>query len=825
MNALLDVWLGNWLRDLRYGAKMLLRTPGFTLVATLCLGLGIGLATAMVTQFQASVFKAVPGVSAPDDVVAVQAPVAFPLYDDFRAPEGPFSDAAAFVASVPLVLVDGERHERIWGQIVTLNYFSLLGVGPITGQVFARDAGPEAATQVVISHRLWTSRFGARPELVGQTIRLNGQSVTVRGVAAAEFFGTRPMSAAADAWITTAAPMWLAPELAGDLLTDRTRAAANVVGRLKPGLEVTAAEARLDVIARRSEVLTGRSDRESTERRVTLVPGGRVYPVRDQDLPAVIALPAILVALILIVACVNVATMLVARAATREKEIAIRLAIGASRGRLVRQLLTETLLLAGLGAAAALVFILGYERLIARFTAVLPSEVHYDWSFDGRAFATALAIAGVCALLAGLVPALQAARGASLIPALKGGIASGARPARRFSLRNLLVLQQITASLTLLLLTSFIVVGFQRTQQRDLGFDTQHLLLVSLDPVRDGYTPDETAAFFARLPERMRTQPGVIASALAPVPPPGLRTGEAMLAVRAEMTPGDRPERRLVRSLVAPGFLETLGLPVIAGRALRDDDGAAVVVVNRALATETWPGRSAVGQRLAIDGVPREVVGVVGDLGSTYALQRTPPTVFLRAPDSALRQPSTSGILLAVRTTTGVEPETWARRVLFENDPNLTLVSISTLEQELTRAASLFRLTTLIYGGIGGFGLLLAVIGLAGVTGHAVARRTQEIGIRRALGAVDSDVLRLVLREALFLIGLGTVAGLLVAFAATRAMAATLTSMAEITETSLTDPLLLVGVPLVLASVALLACYLPARRALRIEPLEALRTG
>ncbi|HEY0969327.1 MAG TPA: FtsX-like permease family protein [Opitutaceae bacterium] len=824
MTTFLDRMLGSLWRDLGYGARALRRSPGFATATALCLGLGVGLATAMVTQFQASVFKAVPGVRAPDEVVATQAPVAFPVYEDFRAPDGPFTEAAAFVPSVPLVLVDGERRERIWGQIVTPNYFSLLGVAAAAGQVFTPDTGPEAATQVVLSHRLWTSRFAARPDLVGRTIRFNGQAVTVRGVAAADFFGTRPMSAAADAWITTAVSPALAPELADDLLTDRTRPVAHLIGRLKPGLATAAAEARLDVIARRNEVLTGSSTRERTERRVTLVPGGRVYPVRDQDLPAVLALPAILVALILMVACVNVATMLVARAATREKEIAIRLAIGAGRGRLVRQLLTETLLLAGLGGAAALVFIAGYEQLIARFTAVLPSEVHYDWSFDGRAFATALVIAGGCALLAGLFPALQAARGAALIPALKGGIASGTRPARRFNLRNLLVLLQITASLTLLLLTAFIVVGFQRTQQRDLGFDTRNLLLVSLDPVRDGYTPDQTAAFFARLPDRLRAQPDVLASALAPVPPPGLRTGEAMLAVRAEMTPGERAERAFVRSLVAPGFIETLGLPVLAGRALRDDDDATVVVVNRTLATEIWPGANAVGERLDVDGVPREVVGVIGDLGSTYALQRTPPTAFLRARDSALRQPSTPGILLIVRMAAGVEPAAWARRVLLENDPNLTLVSSGTLEEELARSASLFRLTTLIYGGIGGFGLLLAVIGLAGVTAHAVARRSQEIGIRRALGAANSDILRLVLHEALLLIGLGTAAGLLVAFAATRAMAATLASMAEITQTSLTDPFLLVGVPLLLASVALLACYLPARRALRIEPIQALRT-
>lgn len=825
MNFVSERIVGGFTRDLAYGWKTLVRAPGFALSTTVCLGLGIGLATAIVTQFQASVFRSVPGVADPADLHAVAAPVSFPEYAAYRAPDSPFRAAAAMVAPVPFVLAGTDSTERIWGQIVTPEYFAVLGTRPVMGQVFTPEAAPQLTTHVVISHRLWITRLGARPDLVGQSIRLNGQPVTVIGITEPGFLGAKPMSAVADIWLTTASSPILVRELAEGLLTDETNRSFQVIGRLRAEVTPARAESELTVIAQRIAPRAGEGDSVPPISPVILLPGGRVYPVRNEDLPAIVALPAVLVGLILLVACVNVATLLVARATVREKEIAIRLSLGASRGRIVRQLLTESLLLAALGTGGAVVFVHGYHAVIAELIAALPSQMNYEWTLDWRVFATASLIAGASALGAGLLPALQASR-QSTVPALKGGITSGSGPGRRFGLRNLLVLQQVAASLTLLLLTAFIVVGFQRSQREDLGYATEHLLLVSLDPLRDGYTPEETAAFFDRVPKQLTSRPGVVAAALAQVPPPGLRSSEAMMAVRSEVTPGNNGIRRadpFVVSRTDSGFLAALRVPVLAGRLPQPGDPATAVVVNRTLADQRWPGSSALGRTLEIAGTPHQVIGVVGDMTSTYALQPTRPNAFVAPNPGALGRPTPQGILLVVRTAGGIDPAAEVMRALRETDPRLTPFDVSTVQEELAQSALLFRLTTLIYGGIGAFGLLLAVTGLAGVTSHAVARRTREIGIRRALGADAPDILRLVLRDALTLIGLGTGLGLAIAYAAARVMAASLSAMAQLTQTSLYDPWLVIGAPLVLAALALMACYLPARRALRVEPLVALR--
>ena len=415
-------------RDLNYGVRLLARSPGFTLAATVCLGIGIGLATSTFTQFKASVFKKTPGVGEPDALVSFQSPVPFPDFEEYRDLSGQFESAAAFLAPVPFVIssVDG-RPERIWGHIVTPDYFRVLRVKASAGRLFGPEEMQPGATGVVISHRLWTTRFGANRDLIGGTLRINGQAVRVLGVAGPDFRGATPLLAVADIWLPTTAPTRIAPELQGDILRDRTVKTFLVTGRLKAGVTAASAEAALDGVARRIEEVNDEPDRQRGGRRVTLLPGGRVFPVRDQDLPKVSALPTVMVGLILVVACANVATMLVARAAARQREIAIRLSLGASRARLVRQLLTESVLLGLLGGAAGLLFTVGYHALLSRFLAVLPSQMLYEWQVDWRSFVSTFVVAGVSTVLFGLAPALQAAR-ADITPALKGGAAS--RPPR-----------------------------------------------------------------------------------------------------------------------------------------------------------------------------------------------------------------------------------------------------------------------------------------------------------------------------------------------------------------------------------------------------------
>lgn len=818
--------LDNFLRDARYGARQLARSPGFTLAATVCLGIGIGLATSMYSQFQASVFKTTPGVTEPQSLVTFQSPVSFPDYEEYRDASGVFDSATAFLAPVPFVISEREQPERIWGQIVTPDYFRVLGAGATAGRLFGAEEARPGSTSAVISHRLWVSKFGGNRDLIGGTIRLNGQAVTILGVAGRDFMGATPLLSVADIWIPTTAHPRIAPELQGNVLRDRGTQMFQLIGRLQPGVTTAQAQAALDAVARRMEEERGDPGRYREGRRVTLLPGGRVFPIREQDLPAVSAFPAVLVGLILVIACANVATMLVARGAARHKEVAIRLALGARRGRLVQQLLTESVLLAMLGGAAAMVFVFWHHSVVGGFMKIMPSQMHYDWQLDWRAFVAAFVVAGISAVLFGLAPALQATR-ADLTPALKSGATLQLRRRRWFSLRNVLVVQQIAASLTLLLLTAFIVLGFQRSKAIELGFEPGNLFLLSVDPVRDGYTPQQSRDFFAKLSEHVQRMPGVRSAALAQSSLFALNAGQAIMATKTEISSGPKLVQGLVSERVGTGFFETLGVPVVAGRTFREADerdDANVVVVNRTLQEEQWPGTSALGRTFELDGVTHEVIGVVGDIGAGFTLGQRRPGVYRPNRTSAYGTPAAQGVTLLVRAEPGVDVPLLVRRELSAMLPDLTVFNVSSMTEQVERFASIFRMATAIYGGIGAFGLVLASVGLAGVTAYAVAQRTHEIGIRRALGAQNGDVMRLVLKEGVALILIGTALGLGVAFGAVQVLSTTLSAMSEITKTSVRDPLLVAGAPLLLAALALLACYIPARRSLRINPLEALRT-
>ena len=825
MAGVLAVPLSDLTRDVRHGVRLLVRAPGFALAATTCLGIGIGLATAMFTQFRASVFKFTPGTAAPESLVTFQSPVSFPDFEEYRDHSGQFAAAAAFLAPVPFVISAQGQTERIWGHIVTPNYFRVLGVRAVAGRLFGPEEAEAGSTAAVISHRLWETRLGGRGDLIGNTVRVNGQPVTIMGVADRGFVGATPLFAAADLWVPTTAAARVAPELAGDVLRNPGVKTFEVIGRLRPGVSGTDAETALDAVARRLETVHGEADRYRGGRRITLLPGGRVFPIREQDLPAVVAFPAVLVGLVLLVACMNVATMLVARGAARRKEIAIRLSLGADRTRLVRQMLTESILVALLGGGAGLLFVVGYHKVMEVFLAILPAQMQYAWQVDWRALAAASAFAGACALLFGLAPALQAAR-AEIAPALKGDSTLRLRAHRWCSLRNGLVVLEVAGSLTLLLLTAFAMLGFQRTKAIELGFEPGNLFLLSLDPVRDGYTPQQAADFFAKLPERVRRIPGVRDAALAQSSPFGLNAGEAMMATKSEISSGPRLVQSLRTERVGAGFFETLGVPRLAGRTFREADqreNARVIVVNQTLAEETWPGRSAVGETLELDGEKHEVIGVVGDIGAGFSLGRRLRCAYQPDTPGGYAAPSAQGVTLLVRAERGADIPLLVRREVGAMLADLTVFNTTSMTEQVARMASIFRVASAIYGGIGLFGLVLAAVGLASVTAYAVARRTHEIGIRRALGAQSLDILRLVLKEGMALIAVGTALGLVVAVATARVLATMLSAMEEIMRTSTHDPLLLAGAPSLLAAVALLACYVPARRSLRINPVEALR--
>lgn len=813
-------------RDLRYAGRMLLRAKGFTLAAVVCLAIGIGLTTTIYSQIRSTVLRSLPGVSDGAGLVRLHRPTAYPYYEEIRDHGGQFSAVAAYMGPVPVVISpDGAQPQRVWAHLATPEYFEVLGTSAAFGRMFgAQERLPGSAQVIVISDRLWRTRFGGDPFLIGRALRVNGQSLTVIGIGPRDFLGAAPTTAAADAWIPTTAPIRVAPELRR--LHDSRAAAFEVVGRLKSGIGAGQAEDALDAIVRRAEQLHNDPAKDSHERRVRLLPGGRMFPVRDEDLPRAIGFPLVLASLVLVMACGNVANMLLARSAARRREMAVRISLGASRGRIVRQLLTESILLAFMGAIAGLAFAWWLLSGLESMRPMMPEYGYFDVRFDWQALGFAVLVAAGAGVLFGLAPALRASR-EDIYAGLKSHASDSGHPRRLINLRNVLVFQQVTASIVLLLLTGFVVVGWQRTATVDVGFDTAHLHRASLDPVRDGYTPERARELFEQLRERLLRLPGVRAASVSQTLPLAMSNSEALLSAKVDFAGGTKALGATRADRVGAGFFETVGIPLLRGRTFdaRDEsDDSRVLIVNETMARQVWPEDEPVGKTVDFDGARWLVVGVVGDIRPAFPLAPTLPAVYRPITPSGFANPATHGVTVLLRGVPGFEAATRIRGEVEALDPRVTIFQVTRMEDDVTQALYLARVATFVYGGMGVFGLILASVGLAGVTAHAVARRTHEIGIRMALGASRADVLWLVLRESSAIIAAGTIVGLAAALTLTWALASFVEALAETTHTSMSDPLLLVGGPALLAALALIACYLPARRSTRINPVTALRT-
>jgi predicted permease len=817
-------WLEALLQDLRFAVRQLMHSPGFTLAAVGCLTIGIGVTTAMYSNMRSTVFGGLPGVPESKELVRLQSPMPYGNWEEFRKRGDQFAALAAFLGPAPFELArDSEEPERFWGHLVTPNYFETLGVHALAGRVFGPvEEQPRGARVVVISERLWRQRFGLSISAIGKTVRINGQSVEVIGVAPKGFVGASPMLAAADIWIPTTASPTLAPEL--HRLTDR-RTRFDFIGRLQQGRTVAQAEAALEPLARQLEQVHNDAEKDRREPRVRLISGGRLFPVRDEDLPKVIALPAILVGLVLLMACGNVANMLVARSAARRREIAVRLSIGGGRGRIVRQLLTESLVLATLGGAGGLLLARGQTNYFDSLRAAMPGYIYFEYKLDWHALVFSVLATFGAAVLFGLAPALDATR---------EDIVSGLKPAtprlgggRLFSLRNILVFHQVVASMVLVLITGFIVVGVSRSTSANLGFDYRHLYVLGVDPVRDGYEPQRATEFFGQLPQRLSAVPGVISVSVAQTLPVALSGSESLVSAKAELAGGSKGLGAIRSDRVGPGFFETMGIPVLRGRGFDRHDAARdsrAVVVNETMARQVWPGQNPVGSTLEFQGTMHEVVGVAGDIRSAMPLGPQVSAVYLPLDPSDFAVPTRDGVTVVARVQPGFDAASRLRGEIGRIDRNLTVFNVRRMEDVVGQIYQLARLVTGVYGAMGVFALILATVGLAGVTAHSVARRTHEIGIRAALGATQGDVLRLVLRESVLIVALGGAVGLAIALAALRGMASILEAMSQATRTSGNDPLLLVGVSALLIGLSMAACYLPARRAARIDPADALKS-
>jgi predicted permease len=803
-------------QDLHYGWRALRKQPGFTLITVLTLALGIGANTAIFSVVNGVLLKPLP-YREPERLVywwgvqpqLKQAPFAPADFLDYQAQNQSFEQIGAY-RNMSFTLTGAAQPEQVDGRIVSANYFALLGLAPERGRAFAPEDGRAGAARVVLlEHGFWQRRFGGETKIIGQTLTLSGESATVIGVMPQGF-----KEADVDLWVN---PYQIVPDLStgarDDILSVRSNVYLEVIGRLKPGVTLAQAQADISAIAARLGQQYPRTNAIRGVRLVSLHESivGDVQPLLLALLGAV--------ALVLLIACANVANLALARASTRGRELAVRAALGAGRGRIIRLLLTESVLLAVVGGLFGLgLAVLGVDWLIAFSPTDLPrlSEIGLDRRVLGFTFLVSLLTGVVC----GLLPAL-AASAVNLNEALKEGGRSAGNTSRQRA-RSVLVIAEVALALVVLLGTGLLVKSFARLQAVEPGFDPTNLttLLVWLKETKYVESAAARIAFVNELGARLERLPGIEAVALANDLP--MRGVDATSYPIIEGRPLSEPHERIGvgRHTVKAGYFQALGIPLRTGRALTEQDNEQaplVMVVNETAARLLWPGENPVGKRLKF-GKPEypwtEVVGVVGDVKHAGLHEPAGPQVY--GPYSQAAWPT---LRIAVRSKLDAAAVGAAvRREVQGLDPNQPVSYVKTMTEVMAEAVAPRRSALALFSLFAVVALLLACIGLYAVMSHDVTRRTSEIGIRMALGAQKGAVLRLIVGQGMKLAGIGVVIGLGGALALTRWMKTLLFGV------STTDPTTFIVIALLLIAVALLACWLPARRATQVDPLVALRS-
>ncbi len=811
------------LQDLRYAARLLRKSPGFTLAATLTLAVGIGANTAMFSLVNGLLLRPLPLVEEPDRLVAVYTSdggspgvSSYMDYRDFRDRMGSVLGLAAYKPRLADLSTGGVA-ERVQAMLVTGNYFEILGIEPAAGRLLAPrdDEVPDAHALAVISHGLWTRRFAADPDLIGGAIHINGREFAVLGVTPPGFRGTW-LESGPDVYVPLMMQAHMMPGT-GSLLDNRGWGGILMLGRLAPEQSTERARAELEstgewISANFTESATRQYHMVSMQEG-TLLPEVRGVVVRLNWLLMA------MVGLVLLVACVNVANLLLARATTRKREIALRQALGAGRSRIVVQLLAESLLLGLMGGVAGVLV----GAWGARLFQLIPLGIEIDTALDGRVLLFALVTSLGTGLLFGLAPAWRAT-GADLVPRLRSGGTRGRSGGQSLVGRGLVV-AQVALSILLLVAAGLFARTLINLQTVDLGFEASSLAAVGVNPALQGYTADEIASVFTRLVDSLGAMPGVTAvSYVNSLPGPDNDDVTSFAIEGYEPGEGD-PQPRAYFNLVGPGYFPTVGIPLVRGRGFGPgDDQAAplVAVVNETLAGrfEGATGRSALRARVGLSGPGQpmfEIVGVAADSKTGPLRAAVRPTLYLPQLQ-ALRSSLASRMMVVARTSR--EPATIIpamRAAVQAIDPTLPTFDALTVESHLSSTLAQERLSAMAILIAAALALALALVGLYGLLAYSVSRRTGELGIRMALGARAGDVVRLVLNQGLLLVGIGLVIGLSGAAATSRLLAGFLYGIEGL------DPAVYAGVAVLLAVVALIAAWVPARRATRVDPVVALR--
>ncbi|MBO0863211.1 MAG: ABC transporter permease [Chloracidobacterium sp.] len=818
-------------QDLRYGARVLLKSPGFTIVAVFTLALGIGANTAIFGLMDKLMLRSLP-VKDPERLVLLQSECLNPSmtfsqfswadYNDYRAQNRVFNDLTAF-APQPANLGSGDQMERVRAEAVADNYFGMLGVQPMLGRAFLPEENktPGANPVAVLSYSLWRSRFGGDSKVIGQTALLNDTNYTIVGVAPANFTGMT-VESPTDVWVPAMMIGQIAQRPPDDKwISDRESWLFNLAGRLRPDVIRESAESAMDTLAlqvRDSWMPVTDRKLPFNERRMRLVAAGKGLSNLRGKMRQLLQLIFAVVGLILLIACANVANLSLARAGARRKEIAVRLALGAGRARLTRQLLTESLLLALLGGGAGTLFAPWLTDLLLAYQKITETEVEVlSHSMNWRVIAFTFLVSSLTGLLFGLVPALQASK-PDLIPALKDEGALRPDGASFKGSRRTLIVAQVALSVVVLAGAGLLLRSLIKLFAISPGYNPDNVLVAKLELPKTKYDAARSEEFYRQLLERLKALPDVQSVAMATSTP---LSGSVRISTFTIEGQPIKPEEMstTVYNTVSAGYHELVGIQLLQGRGFTEQDrkgSSHVAIVNEAFARRYFPDGQALGKRVSLemDKPPVEIVGVTRSIRSLGLLSEDRPQIDLlaaqRGPENPMR-----ALVRARRDAASLAPA--VRREVRGFDPGLAFFKTTTLKDDLRASISTQRMAAALIGLFGLLALALTAIGLYGVISYSVERRVREIGIRMALGAQSSDVLKLVMREGAALLAAGLMVGLAGAWAATRLI------KGQLYEVSPTDPLTFIGIAILLIFVAAMACYIPARRATKVDPMVALK--
>ena len=817
----------NLWKDLRYAFRMLQKSPGFTVITMLALGLGIGANTAIFSVFNGLLWRPLPVKDARQLVVLVSKnrnldfPVnlSYPDFEDYRQLKNVFSDLVAYAPNPVNLGVNGQP-ERAWAELVSGNYFSLLGIEAARGRTFAPDEGwvPGKDPLMVLSYKFWQKRFGGNPAVIGQGVQVNQQAFTIIGIAPEDYHGAYYFLEP-DFYIPLTTMGLLDPTQA-EVLRERGASFLRILGRLQPGVTPRQAMAAAQPLDHRLEHDFPDSRKDSS---LLIIPELKARPepglVAGFMSTAALIFMA-LVGLVLLIACANVANLILARANARRKEFATRTALGASRGRMVRQLLAESMLLSAFGGILGL--------LIARWASLGLMSIHiptdlpirlFDLDMDWRIFTFTFLVALVTGMIAGIVPSLEASR-ADLAETLKAGGRSGGASAGRHLFRNGLVVAQVAVSLLLLACAGFFIRSLQNSSHVDMGFRVDHTLMMNVDLGLERYSEQRGQQFYEQLTERVRSLPGVRDAAISSYIPMGYDNSLVNIFPEGQTIDDKTKTETAWDDEVQPSYFRTIGTPVVEGREFTEADSATaqnVAIINDTFAKKIWPGQDPIGKtfRTKKDGPSIQIVGLTRT-GKYLFLYETPqPYVYFPL---AQRYESAGSLFVYTAGDPGQNLSA-VRDQIRQLDAGLPVYSVNTMEAHVEYGKPLLpaRLGAMLVGAFGLLGLVLASVGVYGVVSYSVGQRSEEIGIRTALGAQRSAVLGMVLKQGMSMALIGIGIGIVLSFLLFRGLGSMLYGVKS------TDIVPLAAVAALLLGVAFLASYVPALRATRVDPVVALR--